>query len=57
MIYATNAIENLNITIHRLNHQCSVFPSDTAFFKALYLSSFEENVQYLFESMAYPTAN
>lgn len=41
IIYTTNAIESLNSTIRRLNHQRSVFPSDTALLKALYLSTFE----------------
>lgn len=40
-IYTTNAIESLNSTIRRLNRQRSVFPSDTALLKALYLSTFE----------------
>ena len=37
----TNAIESLNSTYRRLNSQRSVFPSDTALLKALYLSTFE----------------
>ena len=41
IIYTTNAIESLNSTIRRLNRQRSVFPSDTALLKALYLSTFE----------------
>ena len=41
MIYTTNAIESLNSTNRRLNSQRSVFPSDTALLKALYLSTFE----------------
>lgn len=41
IIYTTNAIESLNSTIRRLNHQRSVFPSDTALLKALYLLTFE----------------
>lgn len=41
MIYTTNAIESLNSTIRRLNRQRSVFPSDTALLKTLYLSTFE----------------
>ena len=40
-IYTTNAIESLNSTYRRLNSQRSVFPSDTALLKALYLSTFE----------------
>ncbi|MBR0353412.1 MAG: transposase [Oscillospiraceae bacterium] len=41
-IYTTNAIESLNSTCCRLNSQRSVFPSDTALLKALYLSAFED---------------
>ena len=41
IIYTTNAIESLNSTIRRLNRQRSIFPSDTALLKALYLSTFE----------------
>lgn len=41
IIYTTNAIESLNSTIRRLNRQRSVFPSDTALLKALYISTFE----------------
>ncbi|WP_040210388.1 IS256 family transposase [Clostridium polynesiense] len=41
VIYTTNAIESLNSTYRRLNRQRSVFPSDTAILKALYLSTFE----------------
>ena len=37
----TNAIESLNSTYRKLNRQRSVFPSDTALLKALYLSTFE----------------
>ena len=40
-IYTTNAIESLNSTFKRLNRQRSVFPSDTALLKALYLATFE----------------
>ena len=40
-IYTTNAIESLNATYRKLNRQRSVFPSDTALLKALYLSTFE----------------
>lgn len=39
VIYTTNAIESLNSTYRRLNRQRSVFPSDTALLKALYLIS------------------
>ncbi|EEG87987.1 hypothetical protein COPCOM_03909 [Coprococcus comes ATCC 27758] len=38
---ATNAIESLNSTYRKLNRQRSVFPSDTALLKALYLATFE----------------
>lgn len=41
VIYTTNAIESLNATYRRLNRQRSVFPSDKALLKALYLSTFE----------------
>lgn len=37
VIYTTNAIESYR----KLNRQRSVFPSDTALLKALYLSTFE----------------
>ena len=39
--YTTNAIESLNSTYRKLNRQRSVFPSDTALLKALYLATFE----------------
>lgn len=41
VIYTTNAIESLNSTYRRLNRQRSVFPSDTALLKALYLATYE----------------
>ena len=41
VIYTTNAIESLNSTYRKLNRQKSVFPSDTALLKALYLATFE----------------
>ena len=41
VIYTTNAIESLNATYRRLNRQRSVFPSDQALLKALYLATFE----------------
>ena len=41
VIYTTNAIESLNATYRRLNAQRSVFPSDKALLKALYLATFE----------------
>ena len=47
VIYTTNAIESLNSGYRRLNKQRSVFPSDTALLKALYLATTEisKNVQ------------
>ena len=41
VIYTTNAIESLNSGYRRLNKQRSVFPSDTALLKALYLTTAE----------------
>ena len=41
VIYTTNAIESLNSTYRKLNRQRSVFPSNTALLKALYLATFE----------------
>ena len=41
VIYMINAIESLNSTYRKLNRQRSVFPSDTALLKALYLATFE----------------
>ncbi len=41
VIYTTNAIESLNSTYRKLNRQRSVFPSDRALLKALYLATFE----------------
>ena len=41
VIYTTNAIESLHATYRKLNRQRSVFPSDTALLKALYLATFE----------------
>ena len=41
VIYTTNVIESLNATYRKLNRQRSVFPSDTALLKALYLATFE----------------
>lgn len=37
----SNAIESLNATCRKLNRQRSMFPSDQALLKALYLSTFE----------------
>jgi len=41
VIYTTNAIESLNGTYKKLNRQRSVFPSDKALLKALYLSTLQ----------------
>lgn len=41
IIYTTNAIESLNSTYKKLNRQRSVFPSDQALLKALYLSTLQ----------------
>lgn len=41
VIYTTNAIESLNSTYRRLNSQRSVFPSEKALMKALYLSTIQ----------------
>lgn len=41
IIYTTNAIESLNSTYKKLNRQRSVFPSDKALLKALYLSTLQ----------------
>ena len=41
VIYTTNAIESLNSTYRKLNRQRSVFPSDQALLKALYLATYE----------------
>lgn len=41
VIYTTNAIESLNSTYKKLNSQRSVFPSDKALLKSLYLASSE----------------
>ena len=41
VIYTTNAIESLNSIYRKLNRQRSVFPSDTALLKALYLGTGE----------------
>ena len=39
--HTTNAIESLNSTYKKLNRQRSVFPSDTALLKSLYLSTLQ----------------
>jgi len=52
VIYTTNAIESLNSTYKRLNRQRSVFPSDTALLKALYLAT-----QIATKKWAYPLRN
>ena len=41
VIYTTNAIESLNSAYRRLNSQRSIFSSDMALLKALYLATFE----------------
>lgn len=41
VIYTTNAIESLNSTYKKLNRQRTVFPSDKALLKALYLSTLQ----------------
>lgn len=41
IVYTTNAIESLNSTYKKLNGQRSVFPSDKALLKALYLSTMQ----------------
>ena len=41
VIYTTNTIESLNSVYRKLNSQRSVFPSDTALLKVLYLATFE----------------
>jgi putative transposase len=41
VIYTTNAIESLNSTYRKLNSQRSVFPSEKALMKSLYLSTLQ----------------
>lgn len=41
VIYTTNAIESLNSVYRRLNKSRSVFPSEKALLKALYLATLE----------------
>jgi putative transposase len=41
VIYTTNAIESLNSTYKKLNAQRSVFPSDKALLKSLYLATLQ----------------
>lgn len=41
VIYTTNSIESLNSQYRKLNRQRSVFPSDVALLKSLYLATFE----------------
>ena len=50
VIYTTNAIESLNSTYRKLNRQRSVFPSDTALLKALYLATFEATKKSVFSA-------
>ena len=47
VMYTTNAIESLNSALRRLNSQRSVFPSDTALLKALYLATFEATKKWI----------
>ena len=47
IIYTTNAIESLNSTYRKLNRQRSVFPSDKALLKALYLATFEATKKWI----------
>lgn len=47
VIYTTNAIESLNATYRKLNRQRSVFPSDMALLKALYLATFEATKKWI----------
>ena len=56
IIYTTNAIESLNITIRRLNRQRSVLPSNTALLKALYLSTFEATKKWTMPLQGYGLA-
>ena len=51
VIYTTNAIESLNSGYRRLNKQRSVFPSDTALLKALYLATHEITKKWSFLSL------
>ena len=37
LIYTTNAIKSLNSTYKKLNRQRTIYPSDKALLKALYL--------------------
>ena len=39
IVYTTNAIESLDATYRQLNRQRSVFPNDSALFKALFLAT------------------
>ena len=50
VIYTTNTIESLNSTYRKLNRQRSVFPSDTALLKALYLATFEATKKSVFSA-------
>lgn len=47
VIYTTNAIESLNSTYRKHNSQRSVFPSDTALLKVLYLATFEATKKWI----------
>ena len=41
VIYTTNSIESLNSTYKKLNRHRTVFPSDEALLKSLYLSTLQ----------------
>ncbi|WP_455541922.1 IS256 family transposase [Intestinibacter sp.] len=56
VIYTTNTIESLNSTFRRLNRQRSVFPSDSALLKALYLSTFEATKKWTMPLRGWGTA-
>lgn len=47
VIYTTNVIESLNSTYRKLNRHRSVFPSDTALLKAMYLATFEATQKWI----------
>ena len=47
VIYTTNAIESLNSTYKKLNRQRTVYPSDKALLKALYLSTLETTKKWI----------
>ncbi|RRD20605.1 transposase, partial [Fusobacterium canifelinum] len=47
VIYTINAIESLNSTYKKLNRQRTVYPSDKALLKALYLSTMEATKKWI----------